>query len=373
MIWLLVLMIITALILELVSLKRSAIRLNYHLEPSRRSVEQGEEFKLRTTVDNATEYNIPYLMLEELIPEGVEFLDEDTLRLIPDGNYTVHQSVIFVRKHQRVRRNVRVVIRQRGMFKFRQATLSIGDFLGLKSTEKLVEQSNSVVVYPKRLEDERLNQVLSDIFGEVSVQSFLYEDPILVRGYRDYTGREPLRSISFPMSAKRNQLTVKEFDHTREEMVDIIFDVGYKGEFDHYFDQLETMFSMVRTICESFEKKGISYRLITNAYYSSMDVRGVNVIQSGGSGGSSFAKILEILGIASRAAMCDTDELLRHAFLKFSQEKSFLYISQRREGETEQKLRRLEQGYGVSLHRIYGEDYEATFLKSEGKEDKEVC
>ena len=373
MIWLLVLIVLVAFVLELVSLKRSAIRLTYRLEPSVRSVEQGEEFKLRTTVDNATGYNIPYLMLEELIPDGVEFLDEETLHLIPDGNHTVHQSVIFVKKRQRVRRSVRVCINQRGMFKFRRATLKIGDFLGLKSTEKMVEFSNSVVVYPKRLEDEKLNSVLSDIFGEISVQSFLFEDPILVRGYLDYTGREPLRSISSPMSARRNQLTVKEYDHTREEVVDILFDISYKGDFDHYFIQLETMFSMVRTICENFEQRGISYRLITNAYYSSMDVRGVNVIQSGGSGGSSFTKILEILGIASRAAMCDTDELLRHAFLRFSQEKSFLYVSQRREEETEQKLKRLEQGYGVSLHRVYGEDYEEAFLENEKREEKIEC
>lgn len=373
MIWLLLILIIIALVMELVSLRRSAIRLNYRLEPSCRSVEQGEEFKLRTTIDNAMNYDIPYLLLEEMIPEGVDLLDGDTLRLIPDGNHTIHQSVIFVKKHQRVRRSVRVAIHRRGIYQFRRATLHIGDFLGIKSTEKVVDQSNSVVVYPRRLEDERLNQVLSDIFGEISVQSFMYEDPLLVRGYRDYTGREPLRSISFPMSARRNQLMVKEFDHTREEMIDIIFDVSYKGNFEHYFDQQETMFCMVRTICENFEQRGISYRLITNAYYSSMEVRGVNTIQSGGSGGNSFFKILEILGIASRAAMCDTQELLQSAFQKFSQEKAFVYLSQRREEETSAVIRSLERRYGVKITCIYGEDYEEKYLEEYRRREEKAC
>ena len=63
MIWLLGIVIIIALILELVSLRRSAVQLHYTLEPSVRSVEQGQEFKLCTTVDNATNYNIPYLLM----------------------------------------------------------------------------------------------------------------------------------------------------------------------------------------------------------------------------------------------------------------------------------------------------------------------
>ena len=212
--------------------------------------------------------------------------------------------------------------------------------------------------------------MLTDIFGEVSVRSFLYEDPMLVMGYRDYTGREPLRSISFPMTAKRNQLTVKEFDHTREEMVDVIFDVSYKGEIDHYFIQQEAMFSVVRTICEAFEQKGIGYRLITNAYYATAKVRGVNVIQNGSNGGSGFVKTLEILGIASRAPMCNTEELLQHTFRQFSEEKSFVFVSQRRDAETQEQLCALERRYGVVLHRVYGEDYEEAYLKEMPQRDK---
>ena len=172
-------------------------------------------------------------------------------------------------------------------------------------------------------------------------------------------------------SAKRNELTVKEYDHTRDEVVDIIFDVGYKGDFDHYFVQLETMFSIARTICEAFENKGISYRLITNAYYDSMEERGVNVIQSGGSGGKSFDKILDILGMASNAAMCTTEELLQRTYRNLSQEKEFVYICQRRNDETEATVSRVEQRYKIHFHRIYGEDFEAAYLEEENRRKKE--
>ncbi len=372
MIALLVIVVIAAIVLEIKSLERPVNRITYRLEPSVQSVEQGEEFSLRTTIENRTGYQLPYLFVEEGIPEEVCLLDKDRMDLVSQKSYQVHRSILFVKRHQRVKRNIRAKVYKRGMVRFQYATLRIGDFLGIKELKKKVEYSRSVVVYPFRLYDEKLAQILSDVFGEVSVNSFLYEDPVLIRGYRDYTGREPLRAISPLMTARRNELTVKEFDHTREPMVDLIFDVGYKGNFDHYFTQKEALFSVVRTICEGFEQKGTGYRLITNAYYAAMEVHGVNVMQSGGSGGSNMTKILEVLGMASNASMCDTKELLARAFSSFSQEKSFVYICQRREEETEALLKAMEARYGVTLHRVYGEDFEESFLKEAARREEQA-
>lgn len=374
MLWLVLIVITVALVMEWRSMNFPAGWVNYRREPSKRSVEPGEEFLLRTTIENATNRNISYLFVAEPLHETVEILDKTGLDLTRNKNTVWQKSTYFVRKRQRVKRNLRVAIHERGMYQFDKAELRFGDFLGVKEIVREVKGHQNIVVYPQRLSDERLTQVLSDILGEVSVRSFLYEDPMLVMGYRDYTGREPLRCISFPMSAKRNVLTVKEFDHTREEMVDLIFDVSYKGEFDHYADQLETIFSMARTLCEGFEQKKLSYRLITNAFYSSMEVRGVNVIQSGGSGGSSFRKILEILGSSTGAPMCKTLELLQHSFMNFSQEKEFVYLSLRREDETGELIKQMERQYGQKVTCLYGEDFEEAFLEEKSRrEEKRVC
>ena len=364
MIALLLIVVFVAIIVEVKSLRRSVEDVQYRMEPSVKSVEQEEEFLLRTTIENHSKFNIPYLFVEEAIPDEVELLDSDRMELQHEKGFHFHHSVLFMKKRQRVRRNIRVIAHKRGIVRFNYAKLKIGDFLGIKELTKRVDFSQSIVVYPIRLQDKRLEQVLSDVMGEISIHSFLYEDPILIKGYRDYTGREPLRAISFPMSAKRNQLTVREFDHTRENMVDLIFDVSYKGDFDNYFIQQEALFALTRSVCEEFEQKKIGYRLITNAYYATMDVHGVNVIQSGGSGGSSMTKILEVLGMASNASMCDTEELLSHAFRSFSQEKSFVYICHRKEEENEALLAQLKRWYSVEIHCIYGEDFEEVYKEA---------
>lgn len=371
MIWFLVTIVVIALVIERESVKIPFEKLRYKLEPSKRSVEQGEVFQLDTTLYNSSARNIPYVFMEEVLPTGVEIEGKETLTVFPDGDFLLHRSTLFLRKHQKIRRSIRVNIPKRGVYWFRQTRMVFGDFLGLRQREQEFRQSRSVVVYPRKIQDERLECVLSDIFGDISVRSFLYEDPFQVMGYREYTGREPLRSISFLQSARRKELMVKEYDHTRDELVDIIFDITYMGNFEHFFTQVETMFSMVRTLCEAFEYKGISYRLITNAYYTSMEERGVNIIHSGGSGGKSFGKILEILGMASNAAMCTTEELLQHTRRNLSQEKEFIYICQCRNDEAEAAISQVERQHQIHFHRVYGEDFEAAYLAEEKKVKKE--
>ena len=151
MVWLLIIVIIIALIVEWVSLKRSSVQLHYRLEPSVRSVEPGQEFKLISIIENATKYNIPYLSLREFLPGEIDVLNAEALNLYKSGGRCIHESAVFIKKKQRLKRSLRVAIHERGVYNFCRADLKIGDFLGLKETEKTVEQHRSVVVYPRRL------------------------------------------------------------------------------------------------------------------------------------------------------------------------------------------------------------------------------
>ena len=82
MIWLLLIVIVVAIMLEYRSLHIPVRFVHYHITPSKKSVEQGEEFKINTTIENATNYNIPYLLLEETIQNVMKIkyhcIDEKT-------------------------------------------------------------------------------------------------------------------------------------------------------------------------------------------------------------------------------------------------------------------------------------------------------
>lgn len=368
MILFLFLVVITALVLEKISLGLPVQNVHYHIGTSAASVEQGEEFYIVTTIENRTKHNISYLRLNESIPSSLCLLDGQTLDFNGKKEQKEHISTLFVRRQERVKRKVRAVSYTRGMHSFRKSEVYFGDFLGLKELSYEEEPTSKILVYPRRIQSDRLEQIVSDICGEISVQSFLYEDPVLVRGYREYTGQEPLRAVSFLQSAKHMQLMVKEFDHTRTPMVNIVLDMEFYGDFDHYFDQREAQFSVARMICERFEGYGMGYRIITNMCYPDMEVRGVNVIESEGNGG--FARILDLLGVASGVAICPTGELLSYAKEHYGGEGTFLYIAQRNCGELQRELSRCFAD-GEGMPRVfYGEEYAECYKKA-GWEAKE--
>lgn len=354
MILFLVVVVAAAFVLQKISLSLPVRNVGYQINASVASAEQGEEFYIVTTVENHTKRNISYLRLREGIPAGVRLCDEAELKTGGEAGKMEHISTFFVRKHERVRRSVRAVSYQRGLHLFRGSGLSFGDFLGLKEISVEKEASGAVLIYPRRITSERLEQVVSDIIGEISVQSFLYEDPVLVRGYREYTGREPLRQVSFLQSAKCAQWMVKEFDHTRTPMVNIVLDMEFYGELEEYFLQREAQFSAARMVCEHFMERGMGYRLITNMCYPEMKTRGINVMESEGDGG--FYRILDILGVASGVAICPSGELLSYAKARYGAEGVFLYIAQRDCDQVRAVLAQYFQEGDGMLHTIYGSE-----------------
>lgn len=363
MILFLVVVVVTALFLQRSSLRLPVRNVTYKIDASVASAEQGEEFYIVTTIENHTKRNIPYLRLCEKIPASVRLCDRENM---PDGGKEGHVSTIFVRKRERVRRSVRAVSYRRGFHRFKESELSFGDFLGLKEITEQREASGAVLVYPRRIASECLDQVVREVMGEISVQSFLYEDPVLVRGYREYTGREPLRQVSFLQSAKYAQWVVKEFDHTRTPMVNILLDMEFYGEMEEYFDQREAQFSAARMVCEQLTGQGMGYRLVTNMCYPDMETRGINVIESEGGGG--FYRILDILSVASSVAICPAGELLSYAKIHYGGEGAFLYIAQR---DCDQVRAVIAQYFGTGdgmLHTLYGSELVGCYRAAEKKE-----
>ena len=53
---------------------------------------------------------------------------------------------------------------------------------------------------------------------------------MLIRGFREYTGREPLRSISWVQSARQSRFLVKEQENMTDLSCTILLDVECRDE-----------------------------------------------------------------------------------------------------------------------------------------------
>ena len=108
-----------------------------------------------------------------------------------------------------------------------------------------------------------LRELLGSFLGDYSVQRYLYEDPVMTAGYREYTGREPMKQISWKQSAHSMGLMVREYDHTVEPVLTLLLNVETAQERKE--PVLETCYSLARTVCQELEDKGIKYVFCTNA------------------------------------------------------------------------------------------------------------
>ena len=112
MIWFLIAILVVAYVVEKASLKIPLEQIKYKLEPSKRSVEQGEVFQLNSTLYNASARSIPYVFVEEVLPAEVEIEGRETLNLVPDNPFLLHRTTIFMGKHQKIKRSIRVCIQE---------------------------------------------------------------------------------------------------------------------------------------------------------------------------------------------------------------------------------------------------------------------
>ena len=82
-------------------------------------------------------------------------------------------------------------------------------------------------------------------------------------GFREYTGREPFRSISWLQSAKAGRLMVRQYDSTADLSCTVLLNTDCENE-ERRSEWLELCYSAARNICEELERKKLAYDFKTN-------------------------------------------------------------------------------------------------------------
>lgn len=166
-------------------------------------VEPGEDFSWTMTINNRKRLMVPYLQMREQIPTGLVFSENgENVAAKSSGD---HLSVLYLKGRQKTELERRVLLKKRGRYFFRGVSAEAGDFLGLQTALETYPELKEIVVKPAPSGWEELPRLLGGYAGEYVVKRSLFEDPVLIRGFREYTGREPLRSISWVQSARQSR------------------------------------------------------------------------------------------------------------------------------------------------------------------------
>ena len=292
MIWIfVVLLIAVTLVLQHRAAGRAAIYIRADHKPETNLAEPGEGFDLILTVGNAGRMWLPFVRLREKLPPEILPQDLSAAEKEPLGGHSVSFTAwLAPGKQQTFRLPVR--IEQRGRYLLPPMMVAAGDFLGIEEEEHPYPLFREVVIPPKEAPETAVNQVLGGFLGDVSVRRYLYEDPVLIAGFHEYSGHEPMRSISWSRSLRSNSLMVKNYDHTAESSVTVLLDVAECTD-----ALLERCCSLTRTVCRLLEDAGTEYSFASNAELAGNFTREASL--ASGLGQRHFSALLECLGRAT--------------------------------------------------------------------------
>ncbi len=242
---------------------------------------------------------------------------------------------------KRLVRKVKMRFSHRGVYQLGAYRLSAGDLLGLDeaTTHGAGER---IVIMPERSADSRNIQALGGFLGDISVRRFIMEDPILTVGFRDYTGREPMKAISWTRTATAGALQVKQYDHTAEQTLAVLLNVDGAS-----LEALEECFRLTRSVCEALERKKIPYAFRTNGNLPGPV--GKIFDMSEGLGNQHLNMILYGLGCADRTCFYSFDSLTRQTLKKRKHNESYIVISPVLDARGRAALERMSNAVGSNI------------------------
>jgi len=324
---------------------------DYDYTFSKRLIEPEEPFELISTIINKSRRFIPFILLQENLPKGVRAVHEKAgLKEDALGNVR-YNSTIYMTARSKLERRLEIIFPSRGCYLFQGGRLHGGDFLGLQENRESFSIFREVVVYPRGVNVDQLEQMLGGFLGEVSVRRFIMEDPILTIGIREYTGSEPLNLISWKHSARNNELMVKQLDYTVETVITIVLDINGSGRDNP--QHIEACFSLARSICQLFKEKNVFFDFVSNARIKTSKNQPQQLYRN--LGNAQVHDILERLGRSTHHAFESFDQTVENVRLKREKSSGVIVITPQKDLAKQEAVQVLEAA-GSAVIFMYGED-----------------
>lgn len=248
-------------IIEILSRRDDLRHLHVSFELDTRLVEPGEKVFLRYRVYNTSALPLLYAGLTlRLDPVFQVCEDEQWMRRHASVDFTGtrvdHRFYLLPRR--RFSGKLCLCVKERGLYDLGKYYLESGDFLGLRPVIRSGDVDLRLICTAKTCPAREIEPLGGEL-GNVSVQRFILDDPSILVGYREYSGREPMKQISWNQTAKLGRLMVRQNDHTTDRIATVIVNMDPSNP-----PRMEHCLELTRTVCERLEEAKIPYALQSN-------------------------------------------------------------------------------------------------------------
>jgi len=202
----------------------SLYRVEYHRRLSAHRVFFGEEVQMEVEVSNRKPLPLPWLQVEDQIPNEVTMAKGKTT---PAYSMTQQRltNLFSISWYRKITRHYSLKCPHRGYFIFGPTTISSGDVFGFFKRYQEIDSLDRLMVYPKIVPLEKLGIPSRQPLGEIRTRNHIFQDPVLTMGIRDYQFGDSMKSIHWKSTARTGRLQTKIFEQTTTVDMGIFLDV----------------------------------------------------------------------------------------------------------------------------------------------------
>ena len=205
------------LILAVVILRLVLKNVTYTARFSTSEAMEGETIEIIEEIVNDKGLPVPWVKTELSTSRWLEFAGTQAARA-SDTRFV--PSVFSLRPRQKCTRTRKVVAQKRGNFKLESVSIVATDVLGLVAVSRALQINENIRILPAPYELQQGDLSQEELFGEITARRFICDDPFLISGSREYTGREPMNRIHWNSTARSAQLMVFNCHHEYAEKPD---------------------------------------------------------------------------------------------------------------------------------------------------------
>lgn len=239
----------------------------YSVEINKSEVYEGEYLELIETVENRRLIPLPWIKTELCASKWLAFLKKNSpVQTLGDEN-TFIPGVFSLKPHSRCIRTRKIKCLKRGIFSFDNTIITATDMLGLAKVSYSIPLSITVTVLPTASDNEDALLSFTEPIGEIPVKRFINDDPFMIAGSDEYTGREPLNRINWNYTAALNKLTVYNNEYSTSRSVLILMNMQRKDIYPVTctdYKDVEAFIKLTVKICEECLDNGCPCAFVTN-------------------------------------------------------------------------------------------------------------
>lgn len=187
------------------------------------SLYAGEEISINYEINNGSNFNIPYLEIQNHISKQLTGIAPPEI-------------ITNLKPKESFRHKETIVLKRRGYYQLGEIEVNIRDVFGLYSLRKKVASEASLLVYPKPIDLNSFKITAVEQLGELLIENFAFQDRSRISTIREFREGDSVKSIHWKLSAKVDNLIIKDYENRGDTYV-VIFIDNYKKYFQKDVDR----------------------------------------------------------------------------------------------------------------------------------------